>query len=310
VCYAVTTGLWLTVALWLACMVSLRRVVRWAFAQPPEAPGRPPRCRCCGAELAPAGAVRRCGFCDADHIVTGERYRARQAALEETLGDLERQLDTTLAARNRRVERMFGVAGCLPLLLCFTAPLVSLAVTHTEPDAWVFPLVLCGLSLLLAAWAHRWRPVEVPSLGTLQAGDTVHLRGAPLRVLAVASLRGMRRPLHLVGEGDAPIAAFEVEVDDEGETQARAFELRPGGEPISSAEVARAELFELRRGRSLGRLPESPWGVADLRQGTLDGLRVFEGQPGAGQEPAWTATRADALAEADLTAIPTGPAPA
>jgi len=99
------------------------------------------------------------------------------AALEQRLRSMERQLEKTLAARNQRIERLFGLATGLPILLAFVGPLPGLFMIRTDPSAWAAVGGLVVLSALLVMWAEVWRPPKLPSLQYLQAGHHVVLRG-------------------------------------------------------------------------------------------------------------------------------------
>ena len=107
--YLPLTGFTFNLALWSVMRLRGRRVIRAALPRAPRAAGAPLRCRCCAADLPEGGAIRRCAFCDADHVVLGSRYQKEQTSLARELDALQSQVGRTLADRDRTATRVAAI---------------------------------------------------------------------------------------------------------------------------------------------------------------------------------------------------------
>jgi DNA-directed RNA polymerase subunit RPC12/RpoP len=83
--WSIAVGVGLTATIKGAAQISLRRLVEFSLPIQPISKERPPRCRRCGAELTSKGAVRRCNYCQADHLVIGARYQRLEKSLDKAL---------------------------------------------------------------------------------------------------------------------------------------------------------------------------------------------------------------------------------
>ena len=170
----VALGVSLTVALKGAAQLNLRRLVDFILPIQPVSPERSPRCRRCGAELPVGGAVRRCQFCQSDHIVLGERYQRMEKSLDLALDQMEKSLDHTLAVKGRRAERVFSFSGFVPIIVPVLGLPVGLFLGGTRPLLWFIPGLLLLAGVILYIMAGRLKVPDTPrSLEDLALGDTI-----------------------------------------------------------------------------------------------------------------------------------------
>lgn len=170
----VILGIGLTITLKGAAQVNLRRLVDFVLPIQPISRERSPRCRRCGAELPADGAVRRCQFCQADHIVLGDRYQRMEKSLDLALTQMGKSLDQTLAVKGRRAERAFNLGGILPFILAVLGLPVGLFLGGTRPLLWLIPGILLLAGPILYFMAGRMKiPETTRSLENWAVGDEI-----------------------------------------------------------------------------------------------------------------------------------------
>jgi len=242
VIWLITTGFSFSIALYGATMVSMRRIVKFAFPRAPSFPGAPPGCRCCGADLPEKGAVRRCIYCNADHLVMGKRYQKVEKSLEQALSEIEEQLENTLAKRSRRANRAMMWGLTLPIVLPVCAP-VGFFLGGTKPVLWGVAafLLLFGVLMLIIAGFMGFPKLRTPS--DVRVGDEILLHGKSFR--AIASLNSnwhisknntySTNITILVGGSDGKKQyAIQFEFADDDVMQPYLFKIQPGGDPLST----------------------------------------------------------------------------
>lgn len=291
--FALAVAFPLSLGMWGLMMFRLRGLS--AEALPPAYPGAPPRCRCCGADLPAGTALRRCVYCQADNMVTGERYR-------RSVLDLDRALDRTAKGFSRSLERRLSAAGTAamvsamaPIALLLVVPVAGLIAGVTMPELWPIAAgcAVFGLVGLLLPWFRRVpkiEPLTCVALETkLNVGSTIQQVNGQLHV----PMDGRPPRIYsLIGDQSR---TFErtMYVDEEGERRDRivVHELVPGGQPLAEAEqprLIRAELWQPGSSMSEGVDVQTVYLVRH-RKG---GFRLWQGEPPTvGQPPQWTANR-------------------
>ncbi|MFP6686920.1 MAG: hypothetical protein VB934_19515 [Polyangiaceae bacterium] len=242
--WAMFTGYGLMLVAYGITMIRMRRLVRFALPRRPLSPGRPPRCRICGAELGEEGRLRRCAYCRADHVIRGEAYQREDTRLEAELTRVEEQLDTTLKDRERSADKLLGpLTGCVPLMVMFCAPAASFLLPHTDRVWTSLPVGLLLLGLLLVLVGRAMPVPEIRTRHFVRPGDTLLVDDRRARVVACASMgRLITFPAQLLfiaapNDPNAPLEAIFVESDGE---PCRRLELEAGGAPLTPAAMASA----------------------------------------------------------------------
>lgn len=123
---------------------SRQKLLESCAAAPPAAPGEPARCHVCGASLqAGAKALVRCGYCQADNIVTNEamaRVAHRQAVVTTGLEDTVRRNASSFGMQTLLVNGFVVVMALGAPVACFAVAvivLMGLSQMELPPDETV-----------------------------------------------------------------------------------------------------------------------------------------------------------------------------
>jgi hypothetical protein len=300
-------GLSLVLIITALTALRVRRVVRFALPMPPLAADRPPRCRVCGAELPPRGAVRRCDYCSADSIVMGTRFQREQAHIEGALSQLESQIGTTLKAREDAAgwtmafALIFSVVG---LLGAWVAPMFLGA---SVPWLLLIPLVLIPLSLLLFVGQTVLAPVpKIPNLTDARPGSEVRIKGTSYRVTdyleQFANSEPFSSPMVQLSNGQTPELLLKGYFEKgESVLLVQPYDVKLTGEygakPYQGEELY---TFKLLPGGQLSVPPGEMVHVA----GKPFEFRLWLGKPTAGQQPYATARARGRTAPQDVVIVP------
>jgi hypothetical protein len=276
----------LTVWYWSLTQLRLRRIVTFTYPEAPLAPGRPPRCRVCGAELPTEGTIRRCSACTADHVVAGERYQKTQGSLEAALDDHAGRIDKTLADREKDIEGFVGFAGVGSIIAVIVGALAGALAGETRPVLWAIVGGLVALTAITIAIPKLLYPApKIRGLYSLVPGDRLSIRGTVRPVAAVlrpdAAYAQSADYIALLGTG-ADLIAVGYQYDGDGRFTARGYTVSAGGE----AREQHAELtsFEPKPDSTvLVRGDAKVWSIA-----TSSGVRLWSGKPKVGAAPELT----------------------
>ncbi|MCK4778468.1 MAG: hypothetical protein KAS39_08800, partial [Actinomycetia bacterium] len=140
------TGIILNLFLLSLMKIYLERFPLFAAPFPPEDPGGPPRCRCCGAELEGNETIRRCSFCGSDNVITGERYRKYHNDFMALLKEFQRSALLTVDSRVKAAKTAEYIVICAPPLIGLFAAWHVPFIKRTYPVLWIIPPVI------LLAW--------------------------------------------------------------------------------------------------------------------------------------------------------------
>ncbi len=308
--WSIFTAMTFSFALYARAVLKIRKLVTFALPQTPAAPGRPPRCRCCGADL-PAGtaALRRCEFCGVDHILQGSHYQEADARLEDALARMEKSLDVTLATRNRRAQRAVALAGILPVITGVLMPL-GLFWGATRPVLWLVPFLLLAGGVLLMVLAYRHAVPAVRAIDDIVPGDTVSVKRVPYQVEAVFNI-DLNAPISGILAILAPQpdtrARFGLHIDRDLEDNLTAafFTLAPGGEPLPAGRRKETCTFSPFRRNPAAWNVQRLWFEGALRlagpANAPQEIRLWnDPQQEAGTPPLCTLTRTESLADTQL----------
>lgn len=281
---------------WSLNQFRLRRIVGFTYPEAPMAPGRPPRCRVCGAELPIEGTIRRCPACTADHIVTGERYQKTARSLDAALDDHAARIETTLADREKDIEGFIGFAGGGSVLVVIVGGFVAVFAGETRPILWAITGGLLGLTAVTLGLARLLYPApKIRWLYAMVPGDRLSIRGTihPVAAVLAPDLAYTERAdrIAILGDGAAPALAVGFQYDDDGRFEARGYAIAPGGD----AREQQAELlcYEGKAdGTVLSRGDAKVWGIA-----RGDTVRLWVGKPKVGAAPVYTLSRIELSAE-------------
>lgn len=282
--------------------VRVRRVVRFALPLAPVGADRPPRCRVCGGELPAQGAIRRCPYCSADHVVTGQRFQRQQAQIEGALDQIEARIETSLGARERAAEWTMAFAVVFSALGILGAAVGAIFFDATQPSLLIGPLVVIPLSLLLYLLQSLLvRIPKIPSITDAVPGSEVRIRGTSYQVLDYLNWWSgnpdeLRFPLLLLGHGDAPQLALKGQWE-EGVLLGQVLELVPSAPPYAGEELSSFDPHEHSR---LRLPPKTPIRVA----GKAGQLRLWIGDPEQGMAPTLTLRSRGRTRPHDVVIIP------
>jgi len=169
-------GLPLSIALLELSIARVRGLSAQALPSPPIHEGAPPRCRCCAADLEPGTALRRCGSCQTDNLVIGNRYLRSENDLDSALDGLAKRFDEDLKARIETGNKIGLASGVAPCFLLFAGIIGTF--TPGLPTLWLVPGITAVLAVAFAVLAKR-RRLPVEALELLTIGDKVALEGKP-----------------------------------------------------------------------------------------------------------------------------------
>lgn len=237
-------GLALSIALLELGVARVRGLSAQALPSPPIHEGAPPRCRCCAAELDSGTPLRRCGWCQTDNLVIGDRYLRAENNLDRALDGLAARFEQDLAARIETGGKIAMVGGVAPCFLLFAGIIGTF--TPGRPMLWLVPGVTAVLAMALAVLARRRRlPIEAIEL--LTVGDKVGL-GAPenSRRRVCGQLVLESGTVNLLGK-KADKAEFGVATRRrDGTLHVTVYRVRPGTEPVSEQQRDRLVHTDLR----------------------------------------------------------------
>ena len=244
----------------------------------------------------------------------GERYQRHRASLAVALEQLERQVKDSLAARERREQRLAKVSTFVPLALALLMP-GALFIQQTYPWLWWVTLgVAVGALALLGATLARPLP-RFRVLGQLTTGDSFMVEGRRYRAVACfdfcfkASIFFFRRMVLLRDEQGAQLALTIEHDPADASYFARSHLWAEGGEPWSVGqssegnEPSAARWSSAEEGPLAGQTQITYAPALDSAGQALGSLRVFAGPPSAGEAPLWTFTPERKIPEEQLALL-------
>lgn len=246
VIWGTVTGFATAMALYGRALLRQRRLPELVLARAASKPAGAPHCRCCGAELPPKGLVRRCLFCQADHLIREGARQPMAADVMDGLGQIEDQLDTSLGDALRREQRRILLAVTIPLLVAAAAP-VGMIFAPLVPDLWVVTALFLLFALVQITAAAALGLVRIPVVVTATVGDTITADSKTYEVTAClegtwptgTSRKHVQAPAWVVTRVDRPGDLWLLQpTPEEGRDLAFfLYECLPGGEPLGSVGV-------------------------------------------------------------------------
>lgn len=304
--FTIVAGVSLNLLMWSVYRLRVASVVSTTLPRAPAASGRPPRCRCCGADLPTEGSVRRCGYCDAEHMVMGERYQRHQATLDQALGALRQQVSHTLSQRERSLQRLGNFTLLTPLSL-FLLLAGALFAPGTYPLLWAAPAAALLLAMVLILIGSARTTPTVRGLDELRPGDTLLVSGKRYEVHARTSTlevgAGARSIYLLRAPSDGAELAITIRMRDD-DFEGRTYRIECQGTPWAATAEGGVSIQKLVTIDSSPLAGRSTLGVEASDLGQEPGeLRFWPERPAEGQSPELTLVPEGEVKESELVMI-------
>lgn len=274
--FLVIAGVLATVLTALLLLFVERAPLESERALSPLDPQSPPRCRLCGAGLAPTGTTRTCTSCGAANLVDGASFSAELTQLDEQL----RWVAATFTERSTRVAKgssaLVQFTAFFPIVLLLGLPIGLLVVQRSMPELLPLLWVLAALVPVGSVAVALRKPAAVPSLRSYADGALVRVRARPYRVCGRIESTDddfvgsheltVLAPAH----GAGPMLAIDQWGGPSG-SRVVAYELHDGGAPYESTSLPLVSVL----------LRGAQGGVATLTKEPAPRLFVGTPQPGA-----------------------------
>lgn len=240
--WSIALGLPLSIGLLETSVASVRALTFKALPVPPLSQGSLARCRCCGAELPPAGVLRRCWHCHSDNLVITGRYLAAQNNAERAVAEMAAAMEQNLASRIDAGGTLAMVGGLLPFALLFIGPALGL-VLPGQALYWVMPLAAMLFAIVAAVIAARLRlPVESLELMTL--GQRVCIEPENRRRVCAQLIKDCGS-IHLLGH-KLKLADFAIETHrTEGRLEVTVYDVTPLATELAPTDRPRLTASEI-----------------------------------------------------------------
>lgn len=292
--FALAVGLPLSVGFWALSIFRLRGLKADALPLPPAYPGARPRCRCCGAELPPGTALRRCRYCQADNIVVGSRYRRSELDLDRALDGVAKSFERSLESRLSTAGTTMMVSAFTPMVLMLVAPVAGLIAGVTMPELWPVAAGCAVFAVIALILPATRRLPKIEPLSYVAVDTELSVGGSTQQVnaqLFVPTREGLRRVYSIIGDERRSFELSMYVKPEPGGDPIVVHKLTAGGQPLDASEQDRLEPVELwlpGRSRSEGVRVEQ----VHLVRHRKSGFRLWQGdRPTPGTAPTWTANR-------------------
>ncbi len=302
VIWGTSTGFAATMALYARGLVRQRRLPELALPRAASRKGGAPHCRCCAAELPDNGMVRRCFFCQADHLFVDGAYQPIASDAMDGLGQIEDQLDNSLGRALKTEQRHLLATVTIPLLVAAVAP-VGMILAPLVPDLWLVTALLALFALIQITAAAALGVAVVPVVITAALGDTISADGVDYEVVArlegtwptVTSKRHVQAPAWILTQLGFPDERSVLQPTPEKGRDVAFFlyECSLGGESIGSdarGAATSASITVESSGDASWREGRTLWSnIRWIDKQKLADIRLFDSEaPVADERPIWT----------------------